>query len=335
MLWARIDRDTDPAQASSDLARSPLKLSPETPDDTLLAADLAEKAGQLDAAEAAYRRVLAQDPKSAPANAGLAHLLMAKKQFPEAEALLRTALEKMPDDPWLSAQLASVLAVEDKAEALPLLQKLHDEHPEDAATTRMLAEVLSTAGDYAGSDELYVKLLAAAPGDAALLLGHAENLVRQAQYSAAFAVFEKATQVIPGSAEAWGGLAFAASRIGKPNTVLHALTVRAKLEPDNASTYFLWATTYDNLHQNAQAAAYYHRFLDASAGKFQNEEWQARQRLQIVEKEKVAQSCAPLLPGLIPVSSPSVTIPSRIRFRAIEILHHTSCGWLQNVTNML
>jgi hypothetical protein len=36
---------------------------------------------------------------------------------------------------------------QDNAEALPLLQKLHAAHPQDAAITRMLADVLADAGD--------------------------------------------------------------------------------------------------------------------------------------------------------------------------------------------
>ena len=159
---ARIDRNQDPAAASDDLLEA-LKLSPETPEDTLLAAELAEKSGQNDAAEAAYRRLLVKDPKNSAANAGLAHLLIAGKQYPEAETLLRAALEKSPDDPALTAQLATVLAAENKAEALPLLQKLHADHPADLAITSMLAEVLSEAGDAAGSDQLYITLLAAHP----------------------------------------------------------------------------------------------------------------------------------------------------------------------------
>ena len=122
------DKPGDTTEASNDLLEA-LKLSPETPADTLLAAELAAQAGQFDAAETAYRRVLAKDPKSTPANAGLAHLLIARKQFPEAETFLRAALEQSPDDPALTAQLATVLAAQDKAEALPLLQKLHDAHP--------------------------------------------------------------------------------------------------------------------------------------------------------------------------------------------------------------
>ncbi len=125
---ARIDRASDPAAASNDLLQA-LKLSPETPQDTLFAAELAEQAGQNDAAETAYRRILAKDPHSVPANAGLAHLLIARKQYPDAETLLRAVLTSAPDDPTLNAQLATVLVAENKAEAVPLLQKLHAAHP--------------------------------------------------------------------------------------------------------------------------------------------------------------------------------------------------------------
>lgn len=280
---ARIDRASDPATASDDLLQA-LKLSPETPEDTLLAAELAEEAGQNDAAEAAYHRVLAKDPHSVRANAGLAHLLIVRKQYPDAETLLRGALTSAPDDPTLNAQLATVLVAEDKAEAVPLLQKLHDAHPADPAITRMLAEVLAVAGDYAGSDVLYVHLLAANPQDVDLLVAHGQNLVRLAQMDEAVKVFDKATQIDPANADGWSGLAFAASRSGHPDLALHALTMRSRYLPENASTLFLWALSYDALHQKQQAAAYYRRFLQAAAGKYPNQEWQAKQRLQLLEK---------------------------------------------------
>lgn len=280
---ARIDASADPVQASNDLIQA-LKLTPETEDDTLLAASLAEKAGQADTAETAYRRVLAKDPQSVPANAGLAHLLIAKKQYADAEALLRTALASAPDDPGLTAQLATALAAQDKAEALPLLQKLHETHPDNADITEMLADVLSQAGDFAGSDALDVKLLAARPNDAGLLVAHGQNLVRLMRFAEAFAAFDKATQIDPGNTDGWSGLAFASSRLGRHDVTLHALTMRSRYLPENASTYFLWATTYDALRQKQQAIVYYHHFLDASAGKFPDQEWQARQRLHLLEK---------------------------------------------------
>lgn len=281
---AQIDRGDDPATASTDLLEA-LKLSPESVDDTLLAAEIADQAGQYESAEAAYRRVLTKDPKSAAANAGLAHLLIARKQYPEAETMLRAALEQSPDDPALTAQLATVLAAQDKAEALPLLEKLHETHPNDPAIMSMLAEILAESGDAAGSDQLYAKLLAATPNDPSLLVAHGQNLVRQLKFVEAFAAFDKATQLDPANADGWSGLAFAAAKTGQPSITLHALTMRSKYLPENPSTYFLWATAYDTLHNNAAAATYYHHFLDAAAGKFPNQEWQARQRLIVVEKK--------------------------------------------------
>jgi tetratricopeptide (TPR) repeat protein len=287
---AEIDRpapgsDGDTTAASNDLIEA-LKLSPETTADTLLAASLAEQSNQDDAAEAAYRRMIEKDPKSAPANAGLAHLLIRKKQYPEAETFLRTALEKAPDDPALTAQLASVLAAQDKAEAIPLLQKLHTAHPDDPAISNMLAEVLSAAGDFAGSDLLYATLLQSSPADSQLLVAHGQNLVRLGKFPEAFAAFDKATQIDPSNSDGWSGLAFTASRTNQPSVTLHALTMRSKFQPEIPSTYFLWATAYDTLRQKTQAAVYYHHFLDSAAGKFPNQEWQARQRLQLLETKK-------------------------------------------------
>jgi tetratricopeptide (TPR) repeat protein len=314
---AQIDRATDLNRASEDLLEA-LKLSPETPEDTLLAASLAEQAGQYEAAEAAYRRILAQNANStanssappatnstansasanainsasnsasanAAASAGLAHLLILRKQYPEAEALLRKALVQSPEDAALTVQLATVLAAQNKAEALPLMRKLHEAHPQEAAITRVLAEVLAQAGEAAASDKLYVSLLTASPDDPDLLVGHGQNLIHQLKFAAAFSAFDKATRLDPANAGGWSGLAFAASKTNQPSVTLHALEMRAKYLPEVPSTYFLRATAYDTLHQKTAAAACYHQFLTASAGKFPNQEWQARQRLLVLEGKK-------------------------------------------------
>ncbi len=281
---AQIDEQSDPAAASNELLQA-LKLTPETPHDTLLAAQLAESSGQLDTAEAAYRRMLTTDPKSKDATDGLAHVLMLQKRYPDAETVLRGALTTWPGDPALTAQLASSLAAQDKAEALPLLQNLHAAHPEDKAISRMLADVLYAAGDSAGSDALYSSLLKADPYDAAMWVAHGQNLIGLLKYQEAYAAFQKATEIEPRNGDAWGGLAFAALKAGQPTETLHALTMRSKYLPELPATYFLWATAYDTLHDKVQAATYYHHFLDAAAGKFPDQEWQARQRLQLLEKK--------------------------------------------------
>ncbi len=278
------DGGGNPTLASSELLEA-LKLTPETVADTLLAADLAEASGQHDAAEAAYRRGLAADPKSLPANSGLAHILIKRKQYPEAEKLIRAALQQNPADPVLNAQLATVLAAQNDADALPLLQKLHTAHPEDPAITRMLADVLAQAGQFDASNRLCLALLAKAPDDVELLVAHGQNLIRQQHFNDAMASFDKAAKLDSADADAWSGIAFAASKLHQPALAVHALTMRSRYLPEVPATYFLWATSYDSLNDRNAAITYYHHFLDSSGGKFPDQEWQARQRLQLLEKK--------------------------------------------------
>lgn len=286
---ARLDKpgpegEGNATEASNELLEA-LKLTPETEDDILLAADLAEASGQHDEAEKAYRRVLAENPKSVPANSGLAHVLIQRKLYPQAEKLVRAALQQQPNNPVLNAQLATVLAAQDDADALPLLQKLHASHPENAAITRMLAQVLADSGDAAASDKLYTALLAKSPDDIDMLVAHGQNLVRQQQYPQALAAFNRATQLDSASADAWSGIAFAASKLHQPSLAVHALTMRSKFLPDVPATYFLWATSYDSLKDRVAAITYYHHFLESSGGKFPDQEWQAKQRLLVLEKK--------------------------------------------------
>ncbi len=63
---ARIDRDQNPSSASTDLLSRPSSSTPETQEDTLMAADLAEKPGRPTRPRPAYRRVLAADSGEQP-----------------------------------------------------------------------------------------------------------------------------------------------------------------------------------------------------------------------------------------------------------------------------
>jgi cytochrome c-type biogenesis protein CcmH/NrfG len=116
-------------------------------------------------------------------------------------------------------------------------------------------------------------------------VAHGQNLIRQLKYAEAFAAFDKATRLDPANADGWSGLAFAASKTNQPAITLHALTMRSKFLPENSVHLLPLGDGYDTLHQKAQAAAYYHHFLDAAAGKFPDQEWQARQRLLVLEKK--------------------------------------------------
>ncbi len=149
---------------------------------------------------------------------------------------------------------------------------------------RMLAGVEADAGEYEKSDALYLELLASKPKDGELLTGHGQNLIRLRRYAEAVKVFEAATEVDETDGDAWNGLAFSAFQTHQPEITLRALTARSKYLPDSAIIYFLWATAYDTLHDKKQAVAYYRRFLESDSGKLPDQEWQARQRLALMEK---------------------------------------------------
>ena len=60
---------------------------------------------------------------------------------------------------------------------------------------------------------------------------------------------------------------------------MQALDARAKYLPEIPATYFLRATTFDNLKDIPKAVEYYQQFLAVDAGKMPDQEWQARHRL--------------------------------------------------------
>jgi len=64
---------------------------------------------------------------------------------------------------------------------------------------------------------------------------------------------------------------------------IRALDARAQLLPETAATYWLRATSYDNLRAYKPAAENYKLFLAASGGKSPDQEFQARHRLKAIE----------------------------------------------------
>lgn len=276
---AQLDRTTDPVQAKHALLEA-LKISPETSDDTLLTAEIAEASDDPATAEAAYARVLTAHSESSAAASGLVHLLLKEKKYSEAEPILHSALERDPDDAALNSQWAAMLLAEDKPqEAIATLQKLHQLSPDDALVTGMLAETLTETREYFRADALYVELLTQLPADPELLTRHGESLLHEQKYAEAIAAFQHAVKIKPEDTDAWSGLALASSELKQYAITLEALSMRSKYLADTPATYFLRATAYDNLHQHKSAAEYYQKFLAAAQGNFPDQEWQAKHRL--------------------------------------------------------
>jgi Flp pilus assembly protein TadD len=292
---AVLDEHADPAAARDELLAA-LKLSPETPTDILLSARLAEHANAFPEAEAAYRRYLAVNPNDPGATAGLAHTLTAQGKALEAETLLTAALKQSPSDATILSELAAVYGAEGKPEqAIPLIEQLRASDPASAsnpAITRLLAHLYSLSGDNAKAEPLLRQLAAQAPNDPMLLDDLASVLVEQQKFIEAQTLLTKAVAMrasFPSDAEwaqAAGHLAFAASRNHDPQLTLQALVDRATVLPNSPASLFLEATAHDSLHQNKDAERAYRAFLSLAAGKYPDQEFQARHRLIALERER-------------------------------------------------
>jgi predicted Zn-dependent protease len=278
---AQLQLATDPAAAKQSLLKA-LQLRPgsDRPADLVLTGQIAEANDDPEDASTAYKRALAQDPTSAGATSGLAHLLLKEKKPQEAEPLLRSALAKHPEDAGLTAQLATALAAQgNDAEATATLEKLHQLQPANADVTGMLVDAYLRSGNADKAAPLLAEAVQAAPNNPDLLTSYGQSLIYTKQFAAAIPILERAAAADPHGEVAWGGLAFAHSQLHQDAEVLKDLSARQKIAPDTPETLFLWATSYDNLHQMKQAAGYYERFLAAAHGKYPNEEWQAKHRL--------------------------------------------------------
>lgn len=277
---ARMLAQSDPTTASNDLAQA-LKLTPETTPDTLLAAQIAQNAGDPGIAEQEYRKVLAKSPQNSQAIAGLTSLYIQQKQYAKAEPLVRAALARDPDDPTLNAQLAAILSAQGKlTEAISSLQKLHQLHPRNPSVGAMLADAYLQSGQLDKAADLYPQVIAADPRNTDLRDSYGQVLIRRQHYSQAIIQFQKAAAIDPSDIDAWSGIAFASNAAHQYRQEIDALAHRARLTPDTPPTLFLWATAYDHLHQTKKAVDYYHRFLAAApANKYKMQIWQARHRL--------------------------------------------------------
>ena len=278
---AQLQLGSDPAGAKQSLLKA-LQLTPgrDTSADLVLTGQIAEANDDAEDATTAYKRALAEDPTSAGATSGLAHLLLKEKKPQEAEPLLRAALAKHPEDAGLTAQLATALSAEgNDTEATATLEKLHQLQPANTDVTGMLADAYLRNGAADKAAPLLAEAIRTAPNSATLLTAYGQSLIYTKQFAAAVPILERAAAADPHAEEAWGGLAFAHSQLHQDAEVLKDLSARQKIGPDTPETLFLWATSYDNLHQTKQAAEYYDQFLAAAQGKYPNEEWQAKHRL--------------------------------------------------------
>ena len=227
--------------------RQAAQLEPKYRDYLLQLAGLYEKASQTREAIAIYREF----PLNPAAQARMGELLLESKQFEDAVPRLEEAYGKDPSPANRSA-LAAAYALSRKLDkALPLLEQ-------------------SVAAD---------------PGNFELRMMYARALRDQRQFQPAARQFYAAAKLKPSEPKPWtelGGMLYMAGDLPQ---ALSAFEQAAKNGEQTAGNWFLRAIILDKVHQIKPAKDAYEHFLALSQGKNPDQEFQARQRVRILQRE--------------------------------------------------
>jgi Tfp pilus assembly protein PilF len=266
-------------------------------------------------AEADYRTALEANGKSAGAQLGLAHALAQQGKLVEAAPHFRQAAEL---DPNYRDSLLELAALYEKAGQAGDAIDIYRQFPDQAAAQERLGELLLESKQYADAiprlEEAYAKSptqanriglaeaflfdhqlekalplleksVAEEPVNYDLRMMFARALRDHKQYPAAAEQFQAALKAKPDAGPVWNELGSVLYLAEDYQTALAAFDRGRQLGENTAGNAFLRAIILDKLRQLKPALEAYQQFLAMSEGKNPDQEWQARQRVRIIQKE--------------------------------------------------
>ena len=285
----RVEESADPQQALAAYAEA-AKLSPKDPQPHRAAATVLRRQNDLDAAAHEYQGAVELDPASNDALSGLVDVRVAQKKYSDAEAILRKLLASDPQNGAARMQLARVLTAEGKNdEAAHELQSGLQANPGNPRAALELGTLYVNAGKDAEAEQQFRVAVQKLPQDPEAHFALGSLLLHEKKYPESQQELLIAVRLKPDLAEGYSNLAVVASSNKNYTLALQALDMRAKFLPETPATYFLRAATFDNLKAVPQAVEYYQKFLAVDAGKFPDEEWQARHRLIAIDPKHADQ----------------------------------------------
>jgi tetratricopeptide (TPR) repeat protein len=190
-----------------------------------------------------------------------------------------------PDNPEALERLALLQAASGNlAEAIPALETLMEKMP--TGPRRMaLAKAYVENKQLDKAQALLQPAVQAAPNDFDLRLFYGRVLRDQRKFPEAAGEFSASARIDPKSVVAWNELASVLVIAEEYPQALVALDRIRALNAEIPGNFFFRALAYDHLHQRPEALENYNKFLATSGGKFPDQEFQARQRARLLEKE--------------------------------------------------
>jgi Tfp pilus assembly protein PilF len=237
--------------------------------------------GKLDEAAPHFRQAVELDPKYRDSLLELAALFEQNKQPAEAIAIYR----QFPGNPAVQERAGALLLESRKfAEAVPRLEQAYQTAPTAANRDALISAYLQNQ-QLDKALPLLEKGVAEEPSNYDLRMGYARALRDRKQYPAAAQQFYQAAKLKPTEAKTWtelGGMLYMA---GDHERSLAALAQARQLGDNASGSWFLTAIMLDAARQLKPALAAYQQFLALSQGKSPDQEFQARQRARIIQRE--------------------------------------------------
>jgi tetratricopeptide (TPR) repeat protein len=279
----RVQESTAPQEALAAYAEA-AKLDPKDPEPHIAAAMLLSNQKDFDAAAREYQTALQLDPASKDALSGLVDIYVAQKKYADAEATLRKLLASDPQNSTAHMQLGRVLLADGKnSEAADEFHTALQANPNDPHAALELGTLYVKANKNPEAEQQFRVAVHGLPQDPEPHFALGSLLMYEKKYPEAQQELLMAVRLKPDLADAYGNLAIVAAANKDYTLALQSLDMRAKFLPETPATYFLRATTFDNLKAIPQAVEYYQRFLAVDGGKFPDQEWQARHRLIAID----------------------------------------------------
>ena len=266
-------------------------------------------------AEAAYGTAIVADPKSAAAESGLARALAKQNRLTDAEPHFRKAAEldpayrdsllelaglfeaagqpeqaialyqQFPENPGAQERIGALLIKEGKAgDAVASLESAVAQSP-TVANKAALATAYLKNKQTDKALPLIQQLLQAQPNDFELRMVYGRMLRDQRKFPDAAQQFYRATQLKADSPEAWSEFAGVLVMAENYSAALGALDKLAALHAEKPGHVYLRAIVLDKNKLLQPALENYQRFLSMSQGQNPDEEFKARQRARILQKE--------------------------------------------------
>jgi tetratricopeptide (TPR) repeat protein len=313
-LGISLLREKQPAEATQYLTTAVAQNPKEYRANYYLAAALLGS-GDFAKAEQAYTTSLAIDPKSPDAELGLAHALAGENKLDDAAAHFKKAAElnpgfhddllelaamyetakqpeqaiaiyrQFPDNPGAQERLGDLLLKAGKpADAIASLQVAVAKSPTEA-NRAALAEAYLKNSEPNKAQPVVEQILASDPDNFEIRMLHGRLIRDQRKFPEAAEEFERATKLKPDAPQAWSELAGVLVMAENYPPALAALDRVAALHAEKPGHVFLRAIVLDKIRDLKPALESYQRFLELSHGENPNQEWQARQRVKLLERE--------------------------------------------------